>query len=97
LIGCRKIRARTKTIAASSGSAEEVRKKLMIVHNKEKKGMRLKLRKKVTLLGYREIRYTVGSNERQQEKYRKAKKYIFILRGGGGGRYYNFICHIAAF
>jgi hypothetical protein len=38
LIGCIKVRARIKTVVASSGSAEEVKKRLMIVHNKEKKG-----------------------------------------------------------
>jgi hypothetical protein len=45
LIGCRKVRARIKTVVASSGSAEEVRKKLVIVHNKEKKGRRGILKK----------------------------------------------------
>jgi hypothetical protein len=73
LIGCKKIRARIKTVVASSGSAEEVKKKLMIVHNEEKKGRRGKLRKKVMLLGYREIRQKVVM-EKQKEKYRKAKR-----------------------
>jgi hypothetical protein len=45
LIGCKKVRARIKTVVASSGSAEEVKKILLIVHNKEKKGRRGKLRK----------------------------------------------------
>ncbi len=37
--------AKIKTVVASSGSAEEVRKKLLIVHKTEKKGRRGILRK----------------------------------------------------
>jgi hypothetical protein len=57
LIGCRKVRARIKTVVASSGSAEETRKKLLIVHNKEKKGRTGILRKgSHYYCRYREIR-----------------------------------------
>jgi hypothetical protein len=39
-LAVKKVRARIKTVVASSGSAEEGKKRLMIVHNKEKKGRR---------------------------------------------------------
>ncbi len=75
----KKIRARIKTVVASSGSAEEAKKKLMIVQNKDKTGRRGKLRKKVTLLGYREIKQKVVM-EREQEKYRGQKELMNVER-----------------
>jgi hypothetical protein len=78
-LAVKKIRARIKTVVASSGSAEEAKKKLMIVQNKDKTGRRGKLRKKVTLLGYREIKQKVVM-EREQEKYRGQKELMNVER-----------------